>query len=150
MSVENKKILSIIVYYTLAGLAVLSAGFFLYCCIVRDVVLWAKIVYFVWIGLVIGTVIFDIICTTNREGKEISGLIVYILSMLSIVMACILYFMNVTKTGLATDFFNLFLSVSIVSLMTSGYLIATWCVGESLAKYASSQDELQSKKNRAN
>ena len=149
MSVEKKKVLSIIVYYTLATLAVLSAGFFLYCCIVRDVVLWAKIVYFVWIGLVIGTVIFDIICTTNQEAKEISGLLVYILSVLSIIMACILYFMNVTRTGLATDFFNLFLSVSIVSLMTSGYMIATWCVGESLVEHTTSQDELQAKKNRA-
>lgn len=149
MSIEKKKILSIIVYYTLAILAVLSAGFFLYCCIVRDVVLWAKIVYFVWIGLVIGTIIFDVICTTNGEAKEISGLIVYILSLLSVIMACILYFLNVTRTGLATDFFNLFLSVSIVSLMTSGYMIATWCVGESLVEHTTSQDEIQAKRNRA-
>lgn len=149
MSIEKKKILSIIVYYTLAILAVLSAGFFLYCCIVRDVVLWAKIVYFVWIGLVIGTIIFDVICTTNGEAKEISGLIVYILSLLSVIMACILYFLNVTRTGLATDFFNLFLSVSIVSLMTSGYMIATWCVGENLVEHTTSQDEIQAKRNRA-
>lgn len=143
MSVQNKKILSLIVYYTLITLALLDAGFFIYCLIVKDVALWARIVYFIWIGLVIGAVIFDIICTATREGKTISGLIIYVLSLLALIMIVVLYFVNSGMAGLATDFFNLFLSISLISIMTTGYMIASWCVGESLVEHKSAQDEIK-------
>ena len=143
MSVRSKKLLSTIVYYTLAILALCSAAFFIYCLTTREVALWAKVVYFIWVAIAIGVVIFDIICTSSGEGKYISGLIIYVLSVLSVVMACILYFMNTGVEGMAVEFLSLFLSVSIVALMTSGYMIATWCVGESLVEHRSAQDEMQ-------
>ena len=148
MSVLNKKILAIIVYYTLIVLAMASAGFFIFCLAVKDVAMWAKVIYYVWTGLVIGVLIFDIICTSTHEGKTVSGLIIYILSVLAVVMACILYFINSTRTGLAVSFFNLFLSVSLISLMTTGYMIASWCVGESIVEHASAEDEIQRRNNR--
>ncbi len=143
MSVYGKKILSIIVYYTLAVLTLASAGFFIYVLANRDVALWAKVIYFIWVGILIAEVIFDIICTSTREAKLISGLIVYILSILAVLMACLLYFTNSGATGLATEFFNLFLSVSLISLMTTGYLIAQWCVGEALDEHASAGDKIE-------
>ena len=130
MSGVNKKMLSTIVYYTLCILTFVFACFFGYALIVRDVAMWAKVVYFIWIAVVIGAVIFDIMCTSNKEGKTVIGLVVYVLSILAIIMAAILYFMNTTRTGLVLDFFNLFLSVSLLSLITTGFLIATWCVGD--------------------
>ena len=130
MNFESRKSLSTIVYYTLAIMTIVFAGFFAYALIIRDLAMWAKVVYFIWIAAVIGAVIFDIICTNNREGKTMVGWVVYILSILAVAMAGILYFMNVTKTGIVLDFFNLFLSVSLLSLITTGFLIATWCVGE--------------------
>ncbi len=134
MSGVNKKMLSTIVYYTLCVLTFIFACFFGYALIVRDVAMWAKVVYFIWIAVVIGAVIFDIMCTSNKEGKTMTGLVVYVLSILAIVMAGILYFMNTTKTGLVLDFFNLFLSVSLLSLITTGFLIATWCVGDKIVR----------------
>ena len=148
MSVRSKKILSTIVYYTLIALAILNAGFFIYALIVRDVAMWAKIIYFVWSGLVIGAAIFDIICTANKDAKAISGLIVYVLSILAVIMSCILYFVNSGVDGLATDFFNLFISISFISLMTTGYLIASWCVGEALVEHASAEKEISNKTNK--
>lgn len=142
MSVESKKILSTIVYYTLVVLTFVSAGFFIYALVVRDVALWAKIIYFIWSGLIASVVVFDIICTSTREAKQVSGLIVYILSVLAVVMACILYFVNTGVAGLATEFFNIFLSVSLLSLMTTGYTIATWCVGESLVEHSTARNEM--------
>lgn len=142
MSVRNKKLLSVIVYYTLAILALCSAAFFIYCLTTREIALWAKVVYFIWVAVAIGVVIFDIICTSSGEGKFFSGLIIYVLSILSVVMACILYFMNTGVEGMAVEFLGLFLSVSIVALMTSGYMIATWCVGESLIEHRTAQDEI--------
>lgn len=149
MSIENKKMMSIVVYYTLAILAIASAGFFIYALVVKDVVMWAKIVYFVWAGFVIGTVIFDLYCTSTGENKYASAWMVYILSILAVAMACILYFLNTTSTGLLADFLPLFTSVSILSLMTSGYLIATWCVGESLVEHNVSEREINDRQRNA-
>ena len=146
MSVENKRKLSTIVYYTLAILTVIFAGFFGYALIVRNIAMWAKVVYFIWIAVVIGAVIFDIICTGNNEGKTLVGLVVYVLSILAVIMAGILYFMNVTRTGIVLNFFNLFLSVSLLSLITTGFLIATWCVGERLVENRTSAKEIAAQK----
>ena len=146
MSVENKRKLSTIVYYTLAIMTVIFAGFFGYALIVRDIAMWAKVVYFIWIAVVIGAVIFDIICTGNNEGKTLVGLVIYVLSILAVIMAGILYFMNVTRTGIVLNFFNLFLSVSLLSLITTGFLIATWCVGERLVENRTSAKEIEAQK----
>ena len=146
MSVDNKHWLSTVVYYTLAILTFAFSAFFIYCLAVKDVVMWAKVIYFIWIGFVIGVTIFDIICTTSGEGKSVSGLIVYILSLLAVAMACILYFMNTGVAGLATEFFNLFISVSLISLFTTGFMIATWVVGENKVEHRTSEIKLEERK----
>ena len=146
MSVENKRMLSTIVYYTLAIMTIVFAAFFGYALIVRSLAMWAKVVYFIWIAVVVGAVIFDIICTSNNEGKTLVGFVVYILSILAVVMAAILYFMNATRTGLVLNFFNLFLSVSLLSLITTGFLIATWCVGEKIVTHRTAAKEIKSQK----
>lgn len=142
MSVSNKKLLSTIVYYTLIVLSILNAGFFIYALMVKDVAMWAKVIYIIWSVVVIAVAIYDMICTRARKSKFVSGLIIYVLSILAVVMACILYFINSGVDGLATDFYNIFLSVSILSLMTTGYLIASWCVGEAKVEHDSATDEL--------
>lgn len=142
MSVSNKKLLSTIVYYTLIVLSILNAGFFIYALMVKDVAMWAKVIYIIWSVVVIAVAIYDVICTRARKSKFVSGLIIYVLSILAVVMACILYFINSGVDGLATDFYNIFLSVSILSLMTTGYLIASWCVGEAKVEHDSATDEL--------
>lgn len=146
MSVDNKRKLSIVVYYTLAILTIVASIFFGYALIVRNLALWAKIVYFIWIAGVVGVVIFDIICTSNKEGKTLTGVIIYVLSLLAIAMAVILYLMNTTRAGLAVEFFNMFISVSLLSLVATGFLIATWCVGESLVEHKTAIREMKAKK----
>ena len=146
MSVKNKKILSIIVYYTLAFLALCAAGFFIFSTIIGALPLWAKIVYYVWTGLTIGAIIFDVICTSTGEAKQVSGLIIYILSVLAVLMTMILYLANATRTGLVATFFTTYLSTAVISLMTTGYMIASWCVGESLIEHATAENELNKKK----
>lgn len=146
MSVENKRMLSTVVYYTLAIMTIVFAAFFGYALIVRNLAMWAKVVYFIWIAGVVGAVIFDIICTSNNEGKTLVGFVVYILSILAVIMAAILYFMNATRTGLVLNFFNLFLSVSLLSLITTGFLIATWCVGEKIVTHRTAEKEIKAQK----
>ncbi len=142
MSVSNKKLLSTIAYYTLIVLSILSSAFFIYALTVKDVVMSAKVIYFIWAAVVIVVAIYDVICTRAGRSKFISGLIIYVLSILAVIMACVLYFINTGVDGLATDFFNIFISVSILSLMTTGYLIASWCVGEAKVEHESAEDEI--------
>ena len=142
MSVSNKKLLSTIAYYTLIVLSILSSAFFIYALTVKDVVMWAKVIYFIWAAVVIVVAIYDVIFTRAGRSKFISGLIIYVLSILAVIMACVLYFINTGVDGLATDFFNIFISVSSLSLMTTGYLIASWCVGEAKVEHESAEDEI--------
>ncbi len=146
MSVNNKMKLSNIVYYTLAVVTLIFAGFFIYALIINNVAMWAKVVYFIWTALVIGVVIYDIICINNRDGKTLTGLVVYVLSVLALIVACVLYFMNSGANGLADNFFNLFISISLISLITTGFMIATWCVGAKLVNHKVENKELENSK----
>ena len=146
MSVKNKKLMSTIVYYTLSALSILSSAFFIYALIIKDVAMWAKVIYFIWSGVVIVVAIYDVFCTISHRSKFITGIIIYVLSLLAVIMACILYFLNGGMDGLATDFFNIFISISILSLMTTGYLIASWCVGEAKVEHEVAEDEIEERK----
>lgn len=146
MSVENKRVLSSIVYYTLAVLTLVFSGFFVYSLFVIDnVAMWAKIVYCIWIALVIATIIFDIMCTTNGTSKTITGLAVYVLSILSLIVAAILYFTNAGLGGLVDNIFNLFISISLLSVTVVGFMIATWIVGESMVEHKTAVKEIAEK-----
>ena len=147
MSVSNKKMLSQIVFFTLAILTVLSSIFFIVTLSRSTVPSWARIVYFIWIGLVIGAVVFDIVCTKTHEGKFISGIIIYILSILSIIVPVVLYFMNSNETGIFPDFFAIFISVALMSFITVGLLIATWVVGESMVEHATAEVAIERREN---
>ncbi len=146
MSVGNKKTMSTVVYYTLAAITLAFAGFFIYALLVKDVAMWARVIYFIWVGFVVGVVIFDIICSSNGEGKTLAGFVIYVLSLLALIMAIILYFANTGTAGLATGFFNLFISISLISLFTTGFMIATWVVGEHLLEHSTENKELENTK----
>lgn len=143
MSVFNKKVLTIIVYYTLVGLAISTAGFFVFALIINGLPLWAKIVYYVWVGLLVGAIIFDIICTCAHQAKTISGFIIYVLSMMAVGMTMLLYVLNATTAGIDPAFMQTYLATSLISLITTGYMIATWCVGESVVEHATAEQEIR-------
>ena len=142
MSVESKRKLSTICYYTLAILTFAVACLFGYALIIRRVAMWARVVYFIWLAVVLATVVFDIVCTHNNSGKEITGLIIYVLSILSIIVAAILYFTNAGIDGLVDNLFNMFISVSLLSVTVTGFLIATWLVGQSLVEHRTAGKEI--------
>ena len=146
MSVESKRKLSTICYYTLAILTFAVACLFGYALIIRRVAMWARVVYFIWLAVVLATVVFDIVCTHNNRGKEITGLIVYVLSILSLIVAAILYFSNAGINGLVDNLFNMFISVSLLSVTVTGFLIATWIVGESLVEHRTAAKEIETQK----
>lgn len=146
MSIKGKKILSIITYYTLFGIAIIMAGVSILYAVGRALPMWAKVLYTLWSCAVIGTLIFDVICTSTRRMKFISGLIVYILSAVSVVVTAILYLTRAGFTaGLTTAFMPIFAGIAAIILSTSIYMIFTFIVGESVVEHATAIKSVRQK-----
>ena len=148
MTIKGKKILSIISYYTLFGIAVLMAALAILFIINRVMPMWAKVLYTLWSCTVIGALIFDVVCTATRRMKFISGIIVYVLSIASIVVTAILYLTSASLTsGLTAVFMPVFTGVSAIILSTTIYMIATFIVGETVVEHKSALKSIKDKQN---
>lgn len=146
MSIKGKKILSIITYYTLFAIAIIMAALTILFTINRALPMWAKVLYVLWACTVIGVLVFDVICTSTKRMKFISGIIVYVLSVLSIVVTCILYLVNTgLSAGLTSTFMPIFAGTAAVVISTSIYLIATFVVGESVVEHATALKSIRQK-----
>ena len=146
MTVKGKKILSIITYYTLFGIAILMAAMSILFVINRALPLWAKVLYVLWSCVVIGTLIFDVVCTSTKRMKFISGILVYVLSIVSIIVTAILYLTRAgLATGLTTTFMPIYTGVAALILSTSIYMIATFVVGEAVVEHKSALKSIKQK-----
>ena len=94
MDFRQKKVLLNISYYTLIGLGILSSVLFILKVAFGNFPLYIQIIYFVWSGLLILYLIFDIFCTIKREFKFISGIILFVLALLCVIMAVDVFFMQ--------------------------------------------------------
>ena len=80
--------------------------------------------------------------------KFISGMLVYILSVASVVVTAILYLASSTLTaGLTSVFMPIFAGIAAVVLSTSVYMIATYIVGESVVEHKSALKSIKEKQN---
>lgn len=149
MTIKGKKVLSIITYYTLFGIAILMASLAILFVLNRaEMPMWAKVLYTLWSCAVIGTLIFDVVCTTTRRMKFISGIIVYVLSIVSIVVTAILYLTNASLTaGLTAVFMPVFTGAAAIILSTTIYMIATFIVGEAVVEHKSALKSIKDKQN---
>lgn len=148
MSLEQKKLLSLIAYYTLFIIATIMAILTIVFMLNRVVPTWAKVVYIIWACAVILNLLFDVYCTTMKRMKFCSGVSVYVLSVASIVVTAILYTVSASLTaGLTTVFMPVFTGLAATVLSTSIYLIATFIVGESVAEHKSALKSVQQKQN---
>ena len=87
MEFYGKKILLNMVYYTLIALLVAVGITFMVFLGTSDIALYSKIGYFILASLFILLVIFDIICTCLNQMKFVSGIILYVLTVATIVMS---------------------------------------------------------------
>ncbi len=146
MSVKSKKTLSVITYYTLFGIAILMAAMSILFVVNRALPMWSKILYVLWSCVVIGTLIFDIICTSTKRMKFISGILVYVLSIVSIIVTAILYLVRSSLTaGLTATFMPVYTGVATIILSTTIYMIATFIVGEAVAEHKSALKSIKDK-----
>lgn len=149
MTIRGKKILSIITYYTLLSIAILMASLAILFVLNRaEMPMWATVLYTLWSCAVIGTLIFDIICTTSKRMKFISGILIYVLSIISIVVTAILYLTNASLTsGLTAVFMPVFTGVAAIILSTTIYMITTFIVGEAVVEHKSALKSIKDKQN---
>ena len=138
MTIKDKKTLSNVTYYTLLIIAIAMAVLAILYTLNRALPTWARIVYVIWACAVIITLIFDVFCTINRRMKFVSGAMVYVLSVASVVVTAILYLANAgLAAGLTTAFMPVFAGTAAIIISTSIYMIATFIVGESVVEHDS-------------
>lgn len=143
MEVKGKRILSIVTYYTLIGLALaLTLGFVL-ALFFRAYPTWAKIIYYIWAGVVAGAIIFDIVCTATNRMKYISGFIIYVLSICAVAVAVIIYLIYTTRLGLGITLSPAFTLITALSFATTIFMIAEYIVGEALIEHNTSAKSLK-------
>ena len=109
MEFTGKKVLLNIVYYTLIAIMVAIGVSFLIILGTSDIALFPKIFYFVLTILFILLIIYDIICTHLNRMKFVSGIILYTLSIATLVMIFILYGINATRALIPTDYVNVYI-----------------------------------------
>lgn len=145
MKINGKRILSIITYYTLLGLAIIMACSTIVYAINRTGIPgWTGVIFVIWSIAVIGTMVFDIICTSLKRMKYISGIIVYVLSVTSLVVTAVLYLVRAgLATGLPTAFMPVFTGIAALVLSTSLYMIAAYIVGEAVVEHASAMKSIK-------
>lgn len=135
MEFTGKKVLLNIVYYTLIAIMVAIGVAFLVILGVSDIALFPKIFYFVLTVLFILLIIYDIICTHLNRMKFVSGIILYALSIATLVMIFVLYGTNAASALIPTDYVNVFATLSSISLSIMILGIIVYCVGQKIVEY---------------
>ena len=135
MEFTGKKVLLNIVYYTLIAIMVAIGVSFLIILGISDIALFPKIFYFVLTILFVLLIIYDIICTHLNRMKFVSGIILYALSIATLVMTFILYGLNATRALIPTDYVNIFATLSSISLTIMILGIVIYCVGQKIVEY---------------
>lgn len=135
MEFSSKKILLNIVYYTLIVIMMAIGISFLIVLGQADIDMYAKIFYFILTIMYILLIVFDIICTHLDRMKFASGLILYILSIATLVMIFILYGTTASSALIPTDSVNVFATLSSMSLALMILGIIIYCVGQKIVEY---------------
>lgn len=94
MQIDQKKVLLNITYYTLIGLSLLTSVLFILKVAFGNFPMYIKIIYFIWSGLLILYIAFDVFCTIRRVLKFVSGIILFVLALICVIMAVDVFFMQ--------------------------------------------------------
>ena len=72
MDANLKKVLLIVIYYSLIAVMVAFEVFFMITLANASMATWEKVAYFILAGLLVGVVVYDIICTCMQTQKYIA------------------------------------------------------------------------------
>lgn len=135
MENNQKRTLLNMAYYTLFGLGVLFSGLFFIRTIYSTMPTYVKIIYYVWTILLIGNLVFDMYCTRKHTMKYISGIIYFILTLLCVVMAIDVFFMQGISLQVITSLEITYFIDMILSFMPIMIGIYAYIFGERLINF---------------
>ena len=132
METNNKRGLLALVYYTtILFMGVFSVIFGVF--VARNLsVTWAKVAYFVWLALIVIAIIYDIYCVITNKRRYYSGLLLYIITIVTLVASIILFF-SFSEAGiiLPTGLFG-YISCVFLSYFVNTLAICIYFMGNHL------------------
>lgn len=127
MENNQKRSLLNLAYYTLIALGVIFSVIFILRIAASTLPILIKIIYYIWSAVLIISLLFDVYCTMKHKKKYITGLIFFVLTILCVIMAAVVYFTQGISLALITTtevtyFINMALSFMPIKLAIFAYL----------------------------
>ena len=135
MEFNGKKILLNMVYYTVCALLLATGVTFMIFLAVSDTRTILKVGYFILTTLFVLLMLFDIICTNLTHMKFVSRLVLYVLTIVTIVMAFIVYGTWSTRGLIAVNLVNMFSTLLGMSFILAVLDIIIFCVWQKIVEY---------------
>ena len=132
MDANLKKVLLIVIYYSLIAVMVAFEVFFMITLANASMATWEKVAYFILAGLLVGVVVYDIICTCMQTQKYISGFILYVVTACVAILSLIVMALNSANGRLLIDISERFFRIILFSDLINAFAVLIYCTGEKL------------------
>ncbi|MGN0961532.1 MAG: hypothetical protein ACI4PF_04970 [Christensenellales bacterium] len=132
MDANLKKVLLNVVYYTLIAAMVAFEVFFMISLANASMAVWEKVCYYILAGLLVGVIIYDIICTCMHTQKYVSGFILYGITVAVIVLSLVVMALNSANGRLLLDISERFFRIILFSYIINAFAVLIYCTGEKL------------------
>lgn len=134
MDFDKKKVLLNIVYYSTIAVMVAFVVFLFLSLAGANLATWEKIMFYILVGALAGVVAYDVVCTCIHNEKYISGLILYVITMLVIVFTLIVFALNSGSIRLFIDISERFFRLILLTYIINALAVVIYCVGQNLIK----------------
>ena len=115
MDANLKKVLLIVVYYSLIAVMVAFEVFFMITLASANMAVWEKVSYFILAGLLVAVIVYDIICTCLHTQKYISGFILFGITLAVVAISLIVMALNSANGRLLIDISERFFRIILFS-----------------------------------
>lgn len=132
MDANLKKVLLIVVYYSLIAVMVAFEVFFMITLASANMAVWEKVSYFILAGLLVAVIVYDIICTCLHTQKYISGFILFGITLAVVAISLIVMALNSANGRLLIDISERFFRIILFSYLINTFAVLIFCTGEKL------------------
>lgn len=135
MDFDKKKALLNIVYYSTIGVMVAFVVFLFLSLAGATLAVWERVMFYILVGALVGIVAYDIVCTCMHSEKYISGLMLYVATMLIIVFTLVVFALNSGSIRLFIDISERFFRLILMTYIINAQAVIIYSVGQSLVKH---------------
>ena len=132
MDANLKRVLLNMTYYTLIGAMVVIEVFFMISLGSASMAAWERIILYILSAALVATVVYDIICTIMHRQKYIAGIILYVVSIATVIFGLVVMALNSANGRLLLDISEKFFRIILFSFILNAMAIAIYCTGEKL------------------